>query len=382
MRRVIAAAFPAGGCSRGRRWASAFLGSMAIMTSAQDNVPASLFPLWDRSLGGRSGFGYKDNVLLSHSHPERSTFFSTGLEASVFRLAEDGTLLNFFFTADNNHYFSVSKVDDEWLVLGQVQLKKPFATDWEATFALDYFFQNQVLDVSATETNLSAIEVEGHNIQFTPALRRNFGEAGWLEISVPVARRIFREPLDSFWEAGPKLAFGHPYGRKSEWIVSYSFIDRPYDSRTETTSTGAAIPGTDLEFQQHKFEAASWHYWDEARRWRTVTKLSYRLNEDSGSGYFDYGKFQLSEQIRFRAKPWELLAEVRFGHYFYDTQTVSATDLSRRELSELIWHLRAEYQFHKWMKAYADFEHERNFSNQRLGRYAVNTVSAGVILEF
>lgn len=352
------------------------------MTQAQENVPMSLFPLWDRSFSVRTGFGYKDNVLLSHNDPRRSAFASAGFEASVFRLAEDGTLLNLLFTADDNYYFSVPELNDELLVMTAVQLKKPFASDWQATFSLDYFYQDQVLDVSATETNLTAIEVEGHSVQFTPALRRNFGEAGWLELSAPVARRIFREPLDDFWEAGPKLTFGHPYGRKSEWTMSYSFTDRPYDTRTETDSMGVPRPGTDLEFQQHKLEIASWHHWDEQRRWRTVTKLSYRINEDNGSGYFDYGRVQISEQLRFRAKPWELLAEIRFGHYFYDVQRVSLTDRSHRRLSDLVWRLRAERQFLKWLKGYVDFEQEWSLSNQPLERYNVNTVSGGLIWEF
>jgi hypothetical protein len=376
---LIAPPLRAGG---GKRAGLAILMIFVFVTQAQEDVPMSLFPLWDRSFSVRTAFGYKDNVLLSPVNSRGSAFFSSGLEASVFRLAEDGTQLTFLLTADNNHYFSVPQLDNELLVLAQMQLQKPFASEWRATLAFDYFYQDQVLDVSATETNQLAVEVEGHNFQIAPALRRNLGAADWLEISAPVARRIFNDPLDSFWEGGPKLAYGRSYGRKSEWIASYSFTERAYDTRTETTSTNTSIPGTHREFRQHKVELASWHFWDEPRRWRTVTKLSYRRNEDNGSGYFDYDKFQFSEQLRFRAKPWELLAEVRFGHYSFDVQTVSATDSSLRQLSEFTWHLRAERQFKKWLKGYVDFEQERNYSNQPLERYTVNTVSGGCIVEF
>ena len=92
------------------------------MTQAQESVPMSLFPLWDRSFSVRTGFGFKDNVLLSHSNPQQSAFFSAGFEASVYRLAEDGTEFNFLFTADDNYYFSVPQLDDELLVLTAVQL--------------------------------------------------------------------------------------------------------------------------------------------------------------------------------------------------------------------------------------------------------------------
>jgi len=342
----------------------------------------SLFPLWDRAISVRSGFGCRDNILLSHSRPEAGAFFSAGLEASAFRLAEDGSHLSFLLTADNNHYFSASQVNDESLALAQVQFRKPFATEWQAQFPLEYFYQNQIVDVSATEVDLRTIEVEAHNVQFTPSLRRNVGTASWLELSAPVARRIYLDPLDSFWEGGPKLTFGRSYGRKSEWTIGYSFLERAYDSRTQTTSTSANVNGTTLEFRQHKFEIASAHFWDEARRWRSLTKFSYRLNADNGSGYFDYGRWQVSEQIRFRAKNWELLGEIRLGHYQFDTQTVSDTDSSKRHLSELIWHVRAERQFHKHLTRYADFEQEHAFSNQPIERYRVNTVSGGVIVEF
>lgn len=365
-----------------KRAGLAILMSFVFVTQAQEDVPMSLFPLWDRSFSVRTAFGYKDNVLLSPRDERASAYFSSGIEASIFRLAEDGSQLTFLLTADNNHYFSVEQVDDELLALAQMQFTKPFASKWQATFGLDYFYQNQVLDVSATETNREAVEVEGHNFQFAPALRRSLGASGWLEISAPFAVRIFQEPLDNFWEAGPKLAFGHPYGRKSEWIASYSFVERAYDTRTETTSTNTSIPGTHLEFRQHKVDLASWHFWDEQRRWRTVTKFSYRRNEDNGSGYFDYDRFQISEQLRFRAKPWELIAEVRYSHYFFDVQKVSATDSSHRQLPEFTWHLRAERQFKKWLKGYVDFEQEWNLSNQHSERYTVNTVSGGFIWEF
>ena len=90
----------------------------------------------------------------------------------------------------------------------------------------------------------------------------------------------------------------------------------------------------------------------------------------------------MSEQLRFRSKVWELLAEVRFGNYLFDVQTVSSTDLSERELADLIWHLRAERQFNKHLKGYVDFEQGHSFSNQSVERYVVNTVSGGVILGF
>ena len=340
----------------------------------------SLFPLWDRSFSVRSGFGYRDNVLLSHTHERASAFFAGGLEASAFRLAEDGTLLNFLATGHNIHYFSVPEVDDEWLASGQMELKKPFASEWQAIFTLEYYFQNQVLDVSATEVNLQTAEVEGHSIQFTPGVRRNVGAAGWLELSLPAARRIYADPLDSFWEGGPKLVFGHPYAENSEWTIGYSFLERAYDNRT--TSTNEFVPAPALEFRQHKVELTSTHFWDEEHRWRTATRASYKRNEDNGTSYFDYHRFQLSEQLRFRSKRWEVVGEVRFGHYLFDTQTVSATDSAKRRLSEFTWHLRVESQLVKHLKAYADFEQEHNFSNQSIERYRVNTISGGLILEF
>jgi hypothetical protein len=379
---IALAFFPGETAQGGRRIVLAFLGIIALVTQAQEDVPMSLFPLWDHSLNVRTGFGWRDNVLLSHRHQRSSAFLSAGLEGTAFRLAEDGTQLSFLLTADDNRYLSVPQVDDELLVLSQALLRKPFASEWQATASMEYFYQDQVLDVSATEVNLRTIDVKGHNVQFTPALRRNMAGAGWLEISTPVARRIFREPLDSYWEGGPKMTFGHPYGRKSEWTIGYSFVERPYDTRPETTATGRPVPSTSLDFRQHKLEAASWHFWDEARHWRTVTKLSYRLNEDNGSGYFDYGRAQLSEQLRFRTKAWELLAEARFAHYLFDQQIVSATDRSKRQLAEFIWHLRAERQFTKWLRGYLDFEQERSLSNQPVERYTVNTISGGVVWQF
>jgi hypothetical protein len=133
---------------------------------------------------------------------------------------------------------------------------------------------------------------------------------------------------------------------------------------------------------QHDITGAWKHYWDAARRWRTATKLGYRDSSDDFSGYFDYERYSVSQEVRFQTATWEITAEARLSHYRYPVQTVSDTDLRKRERSDLTLALRGERQITKHIRLYAQYDYERTDSNSALDEYTVNTVSGGVAVEF
>ena len=155
-----------------------------------------------------------------------------------------------------------------------------------------------------------------------------------------------------------------------------------HDDRWQSATDGTRIPGTLLEFQSHETELAWRHHWDEKRRWRTVTKLGFELNEDNGSGYFDYTRRWLSQQILYQASSWELSGEVKVGRYDFEVQTVGAADSARRSKTDVTFALRGEKSLLSSLKLFAQFEHERSLSNEASYEYTLNTVSGGVDWEF
>jgi hypothetical protein len=204
-----------------------------------------------------------------------------------------------------------------------------------------------------------------------------------MSLELPVARNYFAEVIDDYSEVGPKFIIGWPYGQKSELSLSYAFIYRPYDTDPAAASDGQPIPGTQRVAYQHDVLWAWKHHWDAARRWLTTTKLGFRALRDGASGYYDFDRMGIGQEIRYRPfSGWELRAEVRFAAYHFDTQTAQPGGFERRERRDLSGLLRAEAPVAKHLKVFAQYDYEQTFSNLALDEYHVNTVSAGVIVEF
>ncbi|MEK7676130.1 MAG: hypothetical protein AAB676_09900 [Verrucomicrobiota bacterium] len=337
---------------------------------------------WDKVFNVRVGMGYRDNVLLSHFNPEGSAFVSSRLEALFWRLPVDATEFLFFVSGDDLRYLSGGQVDKEQSLISQAKLTRYLAHGWQGGLSLDYSYQNQVIDVSATEADVAAVQLQGHGLTIRPSLKKSFEKSFYLELEGPATRQYLRQPLDDYWEAGPRLTLGRPYGQRSELALSYGWTRRWYDDRWQSATDGTRIPGTLLEFQSHETELAWRHHWDEKRRWRTVTKLGFELNEDNGSGYFDYTRRWLSQQILYQASSWELSGEVKVGRYDFEVQTVGAADSARRSKTDVTFALRGEKSLLSSLKLFAQFEHERSLSNEASYEYTLNTVSGGVDWEF
>ena len=123
------------------------------------------------------------------------------------------------------------------------------------------------------------------------------------------------------------------------------------------------------------------HFWDEARRWRSITKLNVERNTDNGSGYFNYDRFSLSQQIRYHTRTWELKGQVRVAHYQYGVQLADDGILTRdRQTVRAL--LRVERALFSGIRVHGEYEFEKSFSNRALDGYVVNTVSAGLGWEF
>src|SRR5262249_21397371 len=101
-----------------------------------------------------------------------------------------------------------------------------------------------------------------------------------------------------------------------------------------------------------------------------------------GGGYSDYLFWFVSGRILYRARPWELVTEARFGDYKYANQTVSATDLAKRHRQELSTAVRLERELRRHLKVIASYEYEQTFSNDPLETYNVNTFTGSLQYEF
>jgi hypothetical protein len=361
-----------------RVWIRFFLVLACASAFAASPDPTSF---WDQSITVRSWSGYKDNVLLGNVNVEESPLLGAGLDLMLLRLSTSGTEFYFFVSGDFIYYPDAEQAENEKTLIAQARLKKPLGAGWEIGTAMDYLFFDQVFDASTLDRELASVRALGHSVGVRPFIRKNFGRKNWFETELVLTRQQFKDLLDDYWEIGPIFTLGREFGYKSSVALSYQFFKRVSDTRSPRDLDGRLLEGT-LEDHRHEVTLAWRQHWDEKRRWRTTTKIGFERNFDNGTGYYDFLRPILSEQIRFRAGTWELRAEAKLSHYDYDLQRVSDTDPSLRAKTNLNLEFRVEKELIRNLKIFAAYEHERSISNLATDEYKVNTSFGGIEFEF
>jgi len=341
--------------------------------------------IWVRSVELRTAIGYKDNLLLGRTPTERSVLIGSGADLTLARLPLDGKQLSFLLSADDTRYLQGHAVDHEDLVVALAQVKVDLSSAWRLGTDLRYVYQDQVVDTSVTETNLTATALRGHGAALLPNVRWDFALNTWLELSGTAQRQFYKAPLDDYWEGGPKLTVGHDYGYRSSVSFGYWWNRRDYDTRRQVSLTNTSLPGTSLQFFQHEVELAWRHNWDSQRRWRTTTRLGFQVNRDNGPGFYDYARYLATQQFRYVAPAWEFKLQGRIYYYNFDHQSVSLTDSTdphRRQKAVAGVSVRGERKLGKQLKLFAEYEYEKSLSNRAVDEYQANKIAGGVGWEF
>ena len=338
--------------------------------------------LWNYSTALRGGFGYKDNVLLSHTNAQGSAFWMSGAEIMVFRLPTHGWQFNFFADASDMRFFDAPTVDNEQIALAVAQLSKDFGHGWKSTLGLNYMFQNQVFDNSANYTNQTSVGViMGHTLTPRWSVRKTIGKF-WVEGELNGTRQWLDAPLDSYWQFGPRAVLGYGWGRGSELALAYQYSRLDYDSREQVGETGAPITNTVLALNTHFVELSLTQFWDEKRHWQTTSAAGFETSLDNGSGFYNYDCYRFSQRVRFRDAKWEVTAQARLNYYDYSTQTVSPTDTELRSKTMINLMVRAERKLTKHLLAHASYSWDRSISNLDFDDYQASTVMGGLALTF
>lgn len=356
------------------------LGLAAAADESLEDLPD--IPLWDYSGELRGGLGYKDNVLLSNADRLGSGFWMSGAEAMLFRLPTGDWRFHLFADIADSRYFDAPEVGSEQVALAATQVSKELGSGWKTIWGLNYLYQNQVFDNSANYANqLSVGKIVGHTLVPRWALRKKLGPF-WVEGELSGTRQWLEEPLDDYWQYGPRAVVGYGFGHGSELTLSCQPSRLDYDNREQVDREGVPIANSSLSLDGHAVELCLTHPFDEQRRWQTVTVIAYEKSRDNGSGFYDYDYYRFSQQLRYRDKKWEISARVRVGFYDYPVQPVSATDSERREKTMLSVTLRAERNLTKHLKAHASYGWDRSISNLEFDDYYANTVVGGLAFVF
>ena len=342
--------------------------------------PSPSLSLWDAMYSWRTGGGFKDNVFLAHGNGQSSAFLSAGADVIVLQIPAVGPQFSFFGGGDWNRFFDLAH--NEATAFGQARLEQEFGNEWKGWLAGDYSFQDQVVDLSVTETNRQAVRAFGHTATLRPGGRKDLPHQFWLSLETPATRQWFAAPLDDYVEAGVRLTLSRGYRYDSQFALSYEASWRRYDHDPSRTASGPAITNEVRQRWQHDARLTWRHHWDEAKHWRSTLTLSGRFNEENGKGFYDYVRPHAAAQLRYRAQAWEISAEGRLALYDYSTQTVSATELAQRYRTDWSVAVNLERRLGKYLRWRAGYEREQAQSNDSLETYTVNTVTSTLQWEF
>jgi len=336
--------------------------------------------LWEATSRVTTGLGYRKNVQRTSIAPEDSGFFNTSADASLTRFAESGAYVMLFVLFDDTQYFNAPSVDYERFISATLQAARPVGPNDELGAQFNYLYQHQVVDLSETETLLKRTLVDGRTYSLRPHWKHSLGDGWAVQVEAEALRQFYRgDDISDYWQPAAGARLIRSYGHRSE--VSLVGLSKyiGYDSREKFDHDGMAIHNTELIYRQCEGGVQWRHNFDKERQWRTTSKLSYMSNQDNGSGYFDYDRFLVSQQLRWKNPLWEIKSTARLGLYDYPEQEVGD---ERRERSSVSVDLRIERRLGKRWLVYSFAEHEWNRSNDELDEYSTWAAGGGAGFEF
>lgn len=339
-------------------------------------------PVWAQYYNLRFGGGYNDNVLRSRFVDQASPLSFAEFEAVVVRLPRNGFDFNVFLTGQDIRYFGPGDSDKDQSFIATTSLSQEIGKDWVVGLESQYVYLDQVFDVSASLLDLGNIKSQLHQGAVTPTVRRKLPARSWLELDLQLSRSEFLAPVEDEWEGGPTLTYGLDFGRRSDWGFSYGILRRVGDDFNAFDLTGGPITGTTIVRKQHEFEFRFRHYWDEALRWRSSTKLEAQANRHNGSTFFDYDRFQISQELRYRDEKWEISSKASFKFYNYVSRTVSPANPEKRKRNRLNVESSLKRRIGKHWILFARHELEFANSNRVSDDYTANVVIGGIEWEY
>jgi hypothetical protein len=371
----------------------AVTGFTALEALGQDVTSKELIPektpllpesaLWDTSATLRGGLGYKDNVPLSTA-PQSSPFFLSGLDLLLYRLPLDGLDTSFLLTGDDTRYWrNPDGIYKEDLFLASGQVTKHFGTQWQAGLEVRGIYADQVVEELIATNGVQAVQARGYTLSARPFVRRNLGEAWWVQLEAPISHEWWQTPLDDYWKLGGQVLLGFAPGPRSRLSLSYGGFYLPHDDWLAADAQGLPLSdNTKLAIWRQVAELKWEQTWDAQRHWRSTTKLSFQYDQDNGGGWFDYYRYQAAEDLVFRTRDWEVRGSASIGYQPFPIQTVSPTSGLNLYLTSIELTARVERRLYKDLRVFGQFTHDQSISNDPSSEYKANTVTGGLSYEF
>jgi hypothetical protein len=356
-------------------WTST-LGAPAAVAAAE--LPADLAALlagqsaWSTSANLQTGFGYKDNILLSHTGAEGSSYALGGVEALLWHPPQARIDYFAFISAEETRYFSSQVVDHE--AHAYVRTEWRYRVGDVFKFSLDglgYYF-DQIFDVSDTDVQRVVAELKVTGVTAGPTLRWAPVSWLWVEAQGTGQRETYHDGLNNSDMGEEAVRLGWRPCTRFEVSVGGTGRRRDFDRRPQYSSEGRALDGTLLKIAEREGDLRFDVTWDAAARWKTTTQAGTLHYYDNGSGYFNYHQRKLEQTLEWTTDKWLVQLDGSARRLEFEVQTVGVGIYPPARIKEeFIAQLRVERKISSRWTVFAEYDWERRRCNDPIAAYRV-----------
>ena len=327
---------------------------------------------WTTSLSAEASFGINDNVLLSFTRPERSTFARYAVEAFAWHLPRCGTDYLGLVSAEQTRYFTSQTVNHESNAIAFLQWRHRLG-DW-LKFGVDLrgIYSDEIYDVS--DSDLVRAVVQQQRLAGTGGAHLRLTPRPWIfcEVQGLGTRDRYDDHFDDAKLGEGAVRLGLDFREHVELSVGATERRRHYDQRVQYTLGGRPLSSL-LAISEREHDVKLETNWGEVNRWSTVTQFGELEYDDNSTGYFNYRRKFAAQKIEWRNALWRLAFSGAAKRSDYEFQTQgSGLEPPPRLKDYFEARLRLERKLGERWTLYAVYTWERSRSNDPLAEYRLN----------
>jgi hypothetical protein len=349
----------------------------AELAALEAAIAALTLPAWQVDTTLRASAGWRDNVLLSAVAPESRAFARSEVEGLVWRPArgawEHLAFLNGTLTRYADPPPDVSG-EQEWFLHGETRWQ-PHPRFRLSASALG-FYQDQVLDLSATEAERFVARIRLRGLLAGSEARLRL-PAGFTVAAFGQAQRAdYRDFAEDYDEGRGGLRASWSRGETVTLSATALARRRSYAERVTYTASGRPLAGTRLHFSQKEGELKA-----EGRRgpWSVTGTARREESRDEASGFFDTTEEGFRIDAGWESDPWRVSLDAGYERTRYPVQTVGiGFEPELRQQRDHEARLRIERTLGEHWTLYGDAHWERSRTNLENASYTAKTFVLGV----
>lgn len=334
---------------------------------------------WVSFGSAETGFGFRDNVLLSHAGEERSSFVRGGVDATVWRVPQGRIDYLAVMSVAGTRYFSAKTVNKEAQAIVLTEWRYRIGDVFRFSVEGRAYHFDQIYDASDTDLQKVVAEVKTSGVAVGPMMKRKLFYALWIEASVAGKRETFPDGVNNRSMHDGSLRLSWRPVKRLEAIVAASVGRRDYDRREQVSVSGRTLSGTVLRVAEREIEARIVATLGATSHWKTSTRATELNFTDNGSGYLNYQHRKISQEIEWTTDDWVVTIEGSARRVEYEVQTVGlGVAPPMRIRDDFAGRFRVERKLSPRWVAYAEYTWERNRCNDQFASYSMNEGLLGI----